>query len=252
LKWLALSLILCAAGYGLYAWKYPTYSYQFRITVEVDTVDGVKTGASVLQVRTNQFPYWVTLGNNNSNTWVRGEAVFVDLGRGRSLIALLALGENAEDGAVRSFAPRSFFVRQDIELNKALPGLVDQPSTYLVFTEKIDHEVAWSEALSSLRVRRRPFAGDRRPTLVTFLDAADPASLRHVPYDNPSAVLGSDVLAVRTWIDMTKDPVTWTLPQHLPWVDQPQSAHKAWLIVTRGMNGTSSSPVQIFREWGDR
>ena len=228
MKWLIVAIAVLGASYAAYTIAYPTYSYRWRITIEVETSSGTRTGSSVLETTTIQYPAWLTLGANSSNTSVRGEAVFVDLGNGRNLVALLALGPRAEDGSASSFAPRSFFTIQ--EGNPAY--------------------VKWSKELSTM-TGRRPYAGDKRPTLVTFANPNDPASVREVPFDDPQSVLGPDVRSVRAWIDLTRDPVTKGLEAKLPWIGKFESANVAWFIVREGKYGTSSAPLQVFKRRGE-
>ncbi len=211
MKWLLVAIAVLGASYAAYTIAYPTYSYRWRITIEVDTASGTRTGSSVLETTTIQYPAWLTLGANSSNTSVRGEAVFVDLGNGRNLVALLALGPHAEDGRAVFFAPRSFFAVRE-----------GHPSY-----------VRWSKELSTM-TGRRPYAGDKRPTLVTFTNPDDPATLREVPFDDPQSVLGQDVRSVRAWIDLTRDPVTKGLEAKLPWIGKFESANVAWRIVREG------------------
>lgn len=223
MKWLALLGALVLASYVAYTVAYPTYSYRYRITVEVNTTDGMKSGSSVLEVTTIQFPSWLTLGNNNFETTTRGEAVFVDLGNGRNLVSLLALGPNAEDGAHRFFAPRS----------------------YLGVAGSSTGDIQWSKQLSTMSGRRK-FAGDADPTLVTFGSLADPSAVQVVPFGNPQTILGPDVRSVHAWIDLTADPVTDRLIGKLPWISNAESAIIAYRIINAGHPG-SSSPLGIFR-----
>jgi hypothetical protein len=224
MKWLIVIVASISGLYAAYAITYPSYSYRFRITLEVETVDGLKSGSSVLEVTTIQRPSWVTLGANDHQTTVRGEAVFVDLGNGRNLIALLSLGPEAADGRATLFAPRSFFK----------------------IVEGAPHDIKWTKDLSTM-TGRREYAGDRRPTLVTFANLNDPATVREVPFDNPKSVLGPDVHLVRAWIDLTKDLVTERLASKLPWINQFESAQTAWRIIRRGQYGSGASPLQIFK-----
>ncbi|MGE0038169.1 MAG: hypothetical protein AB7S93_21320 [Xanthobacteraceae bacterium] len=228
MKWLLIAIAVLAASYAAYAIAYPTYSYRWRITIEVDTASGTRTGSSVLETTTIQYPAWLTLGANSSNTSVRGEAVFVDLGNGRNLVALLALGPHAEDGRAVLFAPRSFFTVQEGNPN----------------------DVGWSKELSTM-TGRRPYAGDKPPTLVTFANPNDPASVREVPFDNPQSVLGPDVRLVRAWIDLTRDPVTKGLEAKLPWIGKFESANVAWRIVREGKYGSGAGPLQTFKRRGE-
>jgi hypothetical protein len=223
MKWLVILIASLSASYVAYTIAYPTFSYRYRITIEVETSEGTKTGSSVLETTTIQYPAWITLGANSDHTTVRGEAIFVDLGGGRNLIALLALGPHAEDGRTTLFAPRAFF-----DVREGSP-----------------RDVTWSKDLSTM-TGRRPYAGDKPPTLVTFADLNDPATVREIPFDNPQSVFGPDVRSVRAWIDLTNDPVTTSLEARLPWIGRFESARIARRIVNGERPGTAT-PLEMFR-----
>lgn len=63
-------------------------SYRFKMTVEVDTAEGLKTGSSVYEVETTGSSD-LMYGGKGSRFKLRGEAVAVDLPGGRTLFALL-------------------------------------------------------------------------------------------------------------------------------------------------------------------
>lgn len=94
MRWLTLALVAMAMGAAAYTWitSMPSReAHRFRLTVEADTPDGVRGGSSVLEVeRVPNFPTRHTFR-------VRGEAVFVNLGGRRNLVAVLAHGDDAED-----------------------------------------------------------------------------------------------------------------------------------------------------------
>jgi hypothetical protein len=80
----------------LIAIYFPNYTHRFRLTVEIDTSEGVRRGSSVIEVE-RKDRRWSLIGGYNFQ--VRGQAVFVDLGAGRNAIVLLAHGGIALDGA---------------------------------------------------------------------------------------------------------------------------------------------------------
>ena len=65
-------------GYKL---LYPTYTYRYRLSVEVETPDEIRSGSSVIEVRYEMFPELLTERDHISRVF--GEAVFVDLGQGK-------------------------------------------------------------------------------------------------------------------------------------------------------------------------
>jgi hypothetical protein len=78
-------------GYKL---LYPTYT-RYRLSVDVETPDGMRSGSSVIEVRYEMFPELLTERDHISRVF--GEAVFVDLGQGKNLIGMLASGPSGED-----------------------------------------------------------------------------------------------------------------------------------------------------------
>jgi hypothetical protein len=80
-----------------------SYSHSFRLTLEVDTPDGVKAGASVIRVTTSEHASWVPVAGGVEHS-VQGEAVFVDLGHGRNVIATLGFGPTGSEDRIANLA----------------------------------------------------------------------------------------------------------------------------------------------------
>src|SRR5436190_2340702 len=78
-----------------YKHLYPTYTYRYRLSVEVETPDGLRSNSSVIEVRYETFPEILTERDHISRVF--GEAVFIDLGRDKNVVALLASGPSGED-----------------------------------------------------------------------------------------------------------------------------------------------------------
>lgn len=83
-------LIIFTAFVGLavisYMIAYPTATWRYRMTVAVETPEGIKTGSAVREIFVRIQPSLPEGGNHVS---VRGEAVVVDLGERGVLFALL-------------------------------------------------------------------------------------------------------------------------------------------------------------------
>ncbi len=123
-----------------------------RVTVEIETPAGLRTGSSVTEV-TSTHQKLVS----SSRASARGEAVYVDLGGGRHVIALLAGG------------PKGGYVDWPYYLHRLVAGGV----------------VGTNEQTMALAMKRKGQAVDlppaELPTLVTFADLSDPATVRVVP-----------------------------------------------------------------------
>jgi hypothetical protein len=222
---------------GLYlAFKlaYPTYTYRYRITVEVDVRGETKSGASVIEVSLNKQPQFLPHVPSVATT-VRGEAVFVDLGDGRNVIALLASGSNVDYPG--HIVPHHF------KLSYADRDLVKFPQL----------QDRWD------------LAGEPLPTLVTFAYLADPNTARMVRPEEFEAVFGQGVRFKRVWIEMVStgiwpfssfgwprshagEPVTRRLEAILPWWNGPGRpaavARRAWLAGQ--VAGPAMEPETLF------
>jgi hypothetical protein len=71
--------------------KYPSYTYRYKMTVEVETPQGIKSGSSVVEVHTYQIPQsWAGIfGGHHSWMKIKGEGVFVEIEEGKTLFVLL-------------------------------------------------------------------------------------------------------------------------------------------------------------------
>jgi hypothetical protein len=167
-----LGALLIAAFVGIVGYRlaYPALVYRFRITVNVETPQGLKTGLSVLEVRHRSYPAWTTLDNNTGETTLTGEAVFVDLGsnpdgRPLNVVALLARGQRVEDV--------DFYL---------VPGVAFAPHGKHFGTPR---------EVSELPVgTRAELQGNLIPTLVSFSNPSDPNTARVVSPDDFRSVFG--------------------------------------------------------------
>jgi hypothetical protein len=193
MKWFALvAAVIATTVYGWSAAMPSRDAHRFRLTVEVDTPDGPRGGSRVIEVERKEGR-WPVPGPRHVFR-VRGEAVFVDLGPGRDLVAVLAHGENAQD------------VSQIITL----------------WVEAYGHS-RWDEDVWSGRWELRGAVELRPPlipTLVTFADPFDPATVRVVQPHEFEQVFGQGFRFRRATLEMLPDSVPVTrgvIERHLPW-----------------------------------
>lgn len=197
--------MLAACGMG----SDPTPDYRYRLTVEVETPQGRKTGSSVIEVQQRL----VRPGSNPAGQAVRfslrGEAVAVDLGEDRTLFALLRSDSDVE------WASRVML--------QLLPRLANAS-----WEERFDDMMAL-EGKGAIEVPRswpkKGFLDERSayPMLVTFGDLADPTSVAEVDPDDLAATFGEGVSLKRITVQMTDDPVTTGIEQRLGWLGQIKS-----------------------------
>lgn len=184
--------------------KDETPTCRYRLTVEVGTPEGTKAGSSVIEVDTGHDPG--RLGPGTGGVWfkIRGEAVAVDLGDGRTLFALLRSDNDVE------WAARAMLL--------LAPKVEGEP-----FLEQFDNMVDLEGEIALPRMWPRMGHLDERsayPMLVSFGDVADPASVRLVDPDDLAASFGEGVSLRRITVQMTDDPVTTGIEKRLGWLSE--------------------------------
>lgn len=167
--------------------------YRFRMTVEVDTPEGLRTGSSVYQVSA-----WNTgsmLPDASKRGWkVQGDAVAVDLPSGQALFALLKTGAIHGD----------------------LAGL-----SMTALDPSFNNDVVESAARLASRTRvQKPAVVQPEiyPMLVTFRDISDPMTVEQVNASHLDTNFGKGVRLKRITVQLTDDPVTMDIERSLPWL----------------------------------
>ena len=199
-----LLIVVCALCLNACDLMDDTPDYRYRLTVEVDTPDGVKTGSSVIEVDTAAVRSASSPASQAVSFKIRGEAVTVDLPNGRTLFALLRSPSDVQ-GAARvmlQLAPKYSgepFLQQFDNI-KELRGPITLPRTF--------------PAQAHLEER------SAYPLLVTFGDITDSTGVVEVDPDNLSSSLGKGMSLRRITVELTEDPVSWALGERLPWLSE--------------------------------
>lgn len=185
--------------------RLPTYRY--RMTVEVDTPQGLRSGSSVIEVHTVRGS---GIPDTARSTRTRGEGAAVDLPGGLTLFALLR-GEGTY--GADHYAPNAY-----------------EP----VLTQKLGplgKDASWDAWLHELSRQRKPAVLPRRllrpannepwltyPLLVQFRDIRDPRSVKAVDPDDLGASFGPGTKLKRIVIEITDAPISATMKDRLPWL----------------------------------
>jgi hypothetical protein len=174
-------------------------AHKYRLTVELDTPEGPKSASGVMAVHPDRSY------TRRGQTRTIGDAVFVDLGQGKNLVALLAHVDN---------------------------NLVLDDMNYVAlraYAAASGKRVPFSEM--SRLTGTVPVKGALIPVLVTFADPANSGTARVVPPDGAAAVLGKgyrlqgvsvEVVPNGYWpLDfggVLGEPVTRGIQAKLPWL----------------------------------
>lgn len=197
--WLALAPIILSGCAVAEEAEEKTPDYRYRLTVEVETPEGLKTGSSVIEVK--QSIGRTTMDGFGEQVYlrIRGEAVAVDLPEGRTFYALLRSGSDVE------WAARVIpFLSPDAEDDNPLDDL-------LLLEGKKELPRTWSKP--------GPFNNRSAfPMMVTFSDEAEPTSVAEVDPDDLAATFGQGVKLKRITAEITDDPVTTGIEKRLGWL----------------------------------
>ena len=176
--------------------------FRYRLTVEVDTPQGLRTGSSVIEVTAGEVG--TTLGGTGVE--VRGEALAVDLPGGKTLFALMRGDHDPYD-----FAGQAMFLVTAFESGDKREG----------FGPLLEAVRANRKVNVVPRMRRGYFDVDppfsAYPMLVRFRDTNDPKTLEQVDPDNLATSFGSGVTLRRITVQLTDDPVTIRIKRRFPW-----------------------------------
>lgn len=211
-SWLA--ILAASALIGWWLTYDPTPAYRYRLTVEVETPEGLRTGSSVIEVETSVASSFSIPSPGLVSHRVRGEAVAVDLPGGRTLFALLR-SENDID-----WASRVMFM-----LAPEAPKTASDP-----FQARFDNMLKLKRSIVLPRtwppVAHLP-ESSAYPMLVTFDNLADPSSVEQVDPSDFAASFGEGVRLKRITVQLTDDPVTKDIVGRLPWLGRIQDMNLA-------------------------
>jgi hypothetical protein len=192
-------LMLLAGGVALLAGCNPfgsTYSYRYKITVEVDTPDGLKSGYAVHETLVSKSN--VDLGDisQKQNSETRGEAVAVDLPGGQTLFVLMP-GEVSVINA----------------LDRAGTGGWDEKAIRIAQgdTPTGPHPLPFSAPQNYNKSKEFPL-------FVKFQDINDPKTVELVQPDNLAASFGDGVKLRRVTVEVTDEDVTMGIGKRLEWL----------------------------------
>jgi hypothetical protein len=200
--------------------------HKYRLTVEVETPEGVKSASGIMAVHPDRSY------SRGGKTRTRGDAVFVDLGGGKNLLALLAhVDQSVELDGINYLALRAY--------NAA------------------GRKVSFNEM--NRVTGAVPVQGALIPVLLTFTDLDDPLTARAVPPENMDATLGkgfrlhgmaAEGVPNGAWpLDFggpLGEPVTRGIETKLPWWNRPDNPAGRALQAAGLQTGEAIDPQETF------
>ncbi|MFZ2101145.1 MAG: hypothetical protein WAU86_11330, partial [Oricola sp.] len=165
--------MLTLAGCGFLG--FDSWNWRQKLTVIVETPEGVISGSSVVRVDVRYQPQIVAHQGGFYKS-AKGEAAFLEIRPGVYLFALLS---NEADRAVRTFLPE---------------GKTKNPKEDFAYLEGLREKRALSRA--------------DYPRLVTFANIEDPTTVRLVDSDDLAATFGPGYRLKSITLEVVDEPIT--------------------------------------------
>ena len=192
-----------------------TASYRVRMTVEVQTPEGLETGSSVIEIRLTRG---MAIGDSSGvSSSVRGEAVVVNLPDGPLFVLLQVPDAGAP---LQTIVPEALLGRPSSGPDQVMADTAKLGSTWFS---------GYKADLPRTHYNRFQSNNDGWPIMVRFRDLNDPKSMSRV---DPDAVGVKRIL-----LETTRDGVTTGIEKRIPWVD-----HLDQYLADRGNPFTSTLP----------
>lgn len=184
-------VVMSLPGCGVAGERLPDYRY--RLTVEVDTPQGIRTGSSVIQVASSVASK-LALSPGKVSNQIKGEAVTVNLPGGQVLVALLS--------RPNSVAGARYYAFEGI-LGRTWDGPKDYIRQLNTLVKRHDLGVLQPTAY---------------PALLTLRDIRDPTTVSAVDPLNFEKSFGKGIKLRKITVQITHDEITTGIEQRLPWL----------------------------------
>jgi hypothetical protein len=239
-------MVPVALIYGFFQYNYPTCTFRYKLTAEVMTPDGLKTGSSVIEVSYKDF--YSLSGVPNLMLSARGKAVFVSLGEKRMFVVTLN-GTKRGDQQFRSYDDSPEHMTGGLDLY-ALP-LKGFGIQWLRFDERFLTKQI--EVIARLnKIFDVPL--QNLPLLVVFSDQADPDSVVEVEPENLEVALGPGFKLQRVWLALTDEQPSGPEMYEFPWWNKKIEEQKKLHALGQGQTLINNILDSAFRRpgiWGN-
>lgn len=183
---LILSIMTAIVIAVIIAWKvsFPTYSFRYKITINVETPDGLKTGNAVREI--SIAPSLNLTPEMGATKKISGEAVIIDLGQKGILFGLLS--SDSYNEVFEAFPIKGATTPEGLKFYESL-----KPGTKATITKNI-------------------------PRFVRFSNLSEPKSVEKVDPHDMSASLGEGFRLKELTVEIVDEPILWQVKNYLPWI----------------------------------
>jgi hypothetical protein len=214
-KWvLAPVAVFGALGWAYFQYEYPTCTFRYKLTAEVMTPEGLKTGSSVIEVsyqRGGDFG-----GGPHANVSLIGEAVYIDLGQGKNLfVTMTTTASGREIPFFRSYNGYDFTASKGA-MN---PFMIPLNVFHLIWRYGEERELCRTLSLIPNDVDQEVVLTNL-PTLLSFWDRHDPNAKSVVEPTNIAKTFGAGYTLTRVLIVPTREPFSPQIEKVLDWLPE--------------------------------
>lgn len=175
------ALLLIVVIVIAYMVAYPSYSWHQKMTIEVETPEGLVSGSSVVAVKWSSQPELLAEIQPFYNE-MHGEAVVVALPDGKYIFA--RLGNYRNESYTQNLATQILYDTTKRERSKEAFRRVTKHDEPMLVPQKL------------------------YPPLVTFTNVNDPTTVKHVDLDDLAATFGEGYSLKSITLEITDEPVT--------------------------------------------
>ncbi|HRI75759.1 MAG TPA: hypothetical protein PLX33_02095 [Alphaproteobacteria bacterium] len=196
-------------------WKvsFPSGSWRYKMTVTVETPEGIKTGSAVREISAYSMPMFLGVNRHTHIKLEKGEAVVVDLGERGALFVLMSLGGGAGQAIG---APFNAFP------SPCSRGAISRCSikyyTNLKNTGKAELKPRFYPGMVYFKNRYDPQTVERVVEMKACPDPETGFNSHCIKADHFERVFGEGVRLKSITVEMTKEETVWTISGFLPWL----------------------------------
>ena len=231
--WLAVLLgAILMASSGVFAssllYHAVSGSWRYKMTVSVETPEGIKTGSVVREVDVEKRTSIFSEKSEHTDVKVKGEAAVVDLGKRGVLFALMEseiLGVDYNYDVVFKAFPsdKPGLTPEGIRYYNSLKSgkTVLHPVLYPRFVRFGDlSDPGTVESVYDIGLCREKFSNGNCMEWDPFVNGNTMKDHLYIKRDRFEELFGVGVKIKEVTIEMTDDPVTWGISKWLPWLPE--------------------------------
>jgi hypothetical protein len=215
---LVLTVVVGALGFALYRHENSSCTFRYKLTAEVMTPQGLKSGSSVVEVLYSS--QWGPLVQGGRYDSLRGEAVYLDLGNDKNLFITLGTLDAAQTITHWNWPSRNSPLQEPADYAN-MKGPLDPlwlPIKIYMLGRTSGQEREMCRRVSKIKgAAPKIVLLNNLPTLVSFTDMSNPLTAKSVdPTDLASTFGAGYSMTVNT--EITEAEITDQISKLLPWI----------------------------------